>query len=304
MFVRKPKSSEMFDTDAARSSVQADDSPPTDYPARSAMAPARLSQMSPEGNPLLEHLEALPVAVIETDTAGTIRLWAGAAERLFGWTAAEVLGSHIDGLELVHESDLPFVDAVLDRLRSGHDRHLVHRNRNRTRSGDIRHCEWTRIAIGGRPGQPPMILSYVADITTQVEAETAALIARADLDRWLRANPEGCCGLDREWRITHWNPAAERMLERTRSEVIGRELWEVFPELQGTAFHRAFEEALADGYLRVVEDRAPNGGSWYGVTAVPSARGLYVFFSDVTGRRQLEQDLLTLDAAQQQPRGS
>ena len=268
------------------------------------MGRAHLSRMPPQSSPLLEHLGALPVAIIETDESGIIRRWAGAAERLFGWTAVEVLGSDIEGLELVHEADLAFVDAVLARLRSGHDRPLVHRNRNRTRTGEIRHCEWTRIAVGGHPGQRPLILSYVMDITGQVEAETTAFAARADLERWLGANPEGCCGLDRAWHITHWNPAAERMLERGRAEVVGRELWEVFPDLRGTSFHHAFEEALADGHLRVVEDRAPRGGTWYGMTAVPSARGLYVFFSNITGRRQLEQEFLTLDASQKQARGS
>ena len=265
---------------------------------------ARLSPSVPESSSVLEHLDALPVAVIETDEEGTLRLWAGAAERMFGWTAAEVLGSHIDGLELVHEADVAFVDAVVDRLRSGHDRHLVHRNRVRTRSGEVRHCEWTRVALGTSPGRHPAVLSYVVDVTSQVLAETSALTARADLERWLRANPEGCCGLDREWRITHWNPAAERMLERSRAEVVGRELWEVFPELRGTSFHRAFDEALADGHLRVVEDRAPRGRAWYSVTTVPSARGLNVFFSDVTGRRQLERDFLAADAAGKQPERS
>ena len=264
------------------------------------MARAHLSPSIPESSPVLDHLEALPVAVIETDEEGIIRVWTGAAERIFGWTAAEVLGSHIDGLELVHEADIAFVDAVVDRLRSGHDRHLVHRNRVRTRSGEVRHCEWTRIATGSHPGRRPAVLSYVADVSGQVEAETGALTARADLERWLRANPEGCCGLDREWCITHWNPAAERMLERSRAEVVGRELWEVFPELRGTAFHQAFEEALGDGHLRVVEDRAPRGRAWYSVTAVPSSRGLNVFFSDVTGRRQLEHELLAAEAAQRQ----
>ena len=77
---------------------------------------------------------------------------------------------------------------------------------------------------------------------------------------------------------------------------MGRELFEVFPELRGTPFHRAFDEALADGHLRVVEERAPRGRSWFAVTAVPSAEGLTVFFANVTGRRQLEQEFLALDA--------
>ena len=262
------------------------------------MAPLPLRPSVPESSPVLAHLSALPVAILETDQDGTVRMWAGAAERMFGWSAGEVLGSNIGALELVHEADIAFVDAVVDRLRSGHDRHLVHRNRVRTRSGEVRHCEWTRVALGGRPGRRPAVLSYVVDVTGLVEIETTALVARADLERWLRANPEGCCGLDRQWSITHWNPAAERMLERGRAEVVGRELWEVFPKLRGTVFHRAFEEALDDGHLRVVEDRAPRGRTWYSVTAVPSARGLNVFFTDVTGRRQLEHDLLAAEAAQ------
>jgi PAS domain S-box-containing protein len=266
------------------------------------MAPQPLRPSVPESSPVLEHLSALPVAVLETDEDGTVRMWAGAAERIFGWSADAVLGSNIDALELVHEADLAFVDAVLDRLRSGQDRHLVHRNRVRTRSGEVRHSEWTRIALGGRPGGRPALLSYVVDVTSLVEIETSALAARADLDRWLRANPEGCCGLDRQWFITYWNPAAERMLERSRAEVVGREVWQVFPRLRGTVFHRAFEDALGDGHLRVVEDRAPPpyARAWYSVTAVPSARGLNVFFRDVTGRRQLERDLLAAEAAQRE----
>ena len=260
------------------------------------MPPFRHRHPLHDGNPVLEHLGALPVAILETDEEGVLRTWAGAAERMFGWSAAEVLGSHLDRLELVHEADIALVDAVLDRLRSGHDPHLVHRNRVRTRSGEIRHSEWTRIVLAGRPGRRPAILSYVADVTGQVQIETTALSVRADLERWLRANPSGCCGLDRQWFITHWNPAAERMLERSRAEVVGREVWEVFPELRGTPFHLAFEEAFADGHLRVVEDRAPRGRAWYSVTAVPSARGLNVFFNDVTGRRQLEHDLLSTEA--------
>jgi PAS domain S-box-containing protein len=258
------------------------------------------SRKADPGQPLLDHLAALPAAIIETDGEGIIRLWAGAAERIFGWPAEEVLGTDIEELELAHEADVPFVDAVIDRLRAGHERHLVHRSRNRTRSGEIRHCEWTRILLGTRAGRRPGLLSFALDVTAQFDAEHSALAACAELERWMRGNPEGCGGLDREWRITHWNPAAERMLERPRSEVMGRVIWEVLPELRNTLFHRAFEEALADGHLRIIEDRAPGGRHWYVVTVVPSAQGLSVFFSNVTGRRQLEQEVLSLDAALKQ----
>ncbi len=260
------------------------------------MTSPRANRPVPATNPVLEHLHALPAAVIEIDAQGTVRTWAGGAERLFGWTADEVLGRDLDSLGLVGAADAPLVDAILKRFRAGRDRHLVHRSRIRTRAGEVRHAEWTRVLLGGPRGRAPAMLSYVVDVTALVEAERATLAARAELDRCLRGSLEGICGLDRDWRITHWNPAAERMLDRSRAEVLGRELWAVFPELQGTVFHRAFDEALADGHVRVVEERAPRGRTWYAVTAAPSPQGLFVYFSNVTGRRQLEQEFLALDA--------
>jgi len=45
---------------------------------------------------LAQLIVELADAVIVADTAGTIRFWNAAAERIFGWTAAEALGSSLD----------------------------------------------------------------------------------------------------------------------------------------------------------------------------------------------------------------
>lgn len=214
-----------------------------------------------------------------------------------------MLGRNLASLELFDEADLPFVDAITERLGSARDRHRVHRHPIRTRAGELRDTEWTRIGLGAQRGSRRAMLCYVLDVTAQAEAERSAAAARAELERCLRASPQGICGLDRTYRITQWNPAAERMLDRSGAEVMGQGLFEVFPELRGTPFHRAFDEALADGHLRVLEQRAPRGRTWYEVTALPSAEGLTVFFANVTGRRQLEQDFLTLDAELKRARG-
>ena len=67
--------------------------------ARQMTSPRTLRPV-PESNPLLEHLDALPAAVIEVDEQGVIRAWSGGAERLFGWTREEVLGRALSMLEL------------------------------------------------------------------------------------------------------------------------------------------------------------------------------------------------------------
>lgn len=48
------------------------------------------------GVPAEAILAQLPDAVVYSDTAGIIRFWNAAAERLFGFTAAETLGQNLD----------------------------------------------------------------------------------------------------------------------------------------------------------------------------------------------------------------
>ena len=52
-------------------------------------------------------VEASPDAIIYTDRSGTIRVWNGAAERIFGHRAADVLGQNLDII-------------VPERLRAAH----------------------------------------------------------------------------------------------------------------------------------------------------------------------------------------
>jgi PAS domain S-box-containing protein len=49
--------------------------------------------------------------------------------------------------------------------------------------------------------------------------------------------------VDADWRYVVFNRAAEAFFDVSRSEVLGREMWEVFPQGRGTEFERACEAA-------------------------------------------------------------
>jgi PAS domain S-box-containing protein len=50
--------------------------------------------------------------------------------------------------------------------------------------------------------------------------------------------------LDRSWRFTYLNPQAERILQRSREELLGRSLWDTFPDAVGSRFYEKYHEAL------------------------------------------------------------
>ncbi|WP_236024643.1 hybrid sensor histidine kinase/response regulator [Arenibaculum pallidiluteum] len=96
--------------------------------------------------------------------------------------------------------------------------------------------------------------------------------------------------LDREWRVTFINPRARRQIAGDQ-DLIGRVLWQAFPEVVGTVFWNELHRAAAEQVPVEFEAAEPGKDRWYAVRAFPSPTGLAVYFQDVTERRRLAEDL-------------
>lgn len=105
----------------------------------------------------------------------------------------------------------------------------------------------------------------------------------------IESSPDGYLAVHRDWRFVFLNPAAQRILG-IDTGILGRTLWEAWPQVAGSAF---------DGHLRaVMEDHVPRSFSlpsvlmprhyvrlsvfWYG-------DGIAVRFRDVTEDHLLEE---------------
>ncbi len=122
--------------------------------------------------------------------------------------------------------------------------------------------------------------------------EAAKAQAEADQEKVasiLESVTDAFFALDEHWRFTFLNPQAERLLSRTREELLGRNIWDEFPKAVGSAFDREYHRAAADKVPVLVEEFYPSFQKWFAVRAFPAEHGLSVFFLDVTERRQAEQ---------------
>src|SRR5688500_9361695 len=90
--------------------------------------------------------------------------------------------------------------------------------------------------------------------------------------------------LDHEWRFTYVNAEAERVLQRPREQILGKTIWETFPEAVGTLFEREYRRAMTDRVTAEFEEFYPSLHAWFEVRAYPSPEGLSVSFHDVTER--------------------
>ena len=108
------------------------------------------------------------------------------------------------------------------------------------------------------------------------------------LSTTLESISEAFFTLDFEWRLTYLNRETERMAERSRDELLGKILWEEFPDLVGSIADTEYRRAIAE--KRAVEFELPYRplNRYFRVRAYPSPDGLTVYFADVSDRRRLQ----------------
>jgi PAS domain S-box-containing protein len=135
---------------------------------------------------------------------------------------------------------------------------------------------------------------YDAAVSAQAEAEAATVRVGGILE----SLTDGFLAFDESWRFTYVNGAGERLCGRLRQELLGRELWEAFPELLGSRFHRVCLEGAERRRTRRIELQMHSfaGAPWLEVNIFPSVNGVSMFCRDTSSRREVEEALSRSEA--------
>lgn len=103
--------------------------------------------------------------------------------------------------------------------------------------------------------------------------------------------------VDRDWRVTTFNAAAERYFGLSRDEVLGRGIWELFPQGKDAPFGALCRGAMNDGKASRLETvSALRPGRAVELRITPTAEGFCVALSDITERRDVERELRASEA--------
>ena len=113
---------------------------------------------------------------------------------------------------------------------------------------------------------------------------------RNELARLLETMTDAFFRLDRGWRFTYINSQAERLLFRSRGELLGTNIWEQYPDAVGSQFEQQYSSAMQTGHAVAFEEFFVPLDAWFEVRAMPDAGGLSVFFHDVSTRRHAEDE--------------
>jgi signal transduction histidine kinase len=109
------------------------------------------------------------------------------------------------------------------------------------------------------------------------------------LDRALLNLHDRVVVYDRLWRVRYVNEGAAAYFKRSRSELVGRCIWDVLPELVQTEYFTNLHKAVAEQCEMRLERRLDEMGTWIEEHIHPFAGGVAILAIDITSRKSSEQ---------------
>jgi PAS domain S-box-containing protein len=227
-------------------------------------------------------IDAAGIGSFDWDLASGRLSWDDRLLALFGYDDEGFPGTIEAFFERVHADD---VDRVREALQTAIDScgafdlgYRVH-----LPTGEVHWVHGRGRVLADDRGVAVRLLGAGYDTTLQRQAD--ARVARV-----LESMPAAFYALDPDWAFSYVNAEAEQLIGRSREELLGRDVWEVFPAAVGSPLEERYRTAMASGRPTALDFYYPPPlDSWYEIRAWPSPEGLSVYFLDISERRRAEE---------------
>jgi two-component system, cell cycle sensor histidine kinase and response regulator CckA len=234
--------------------------------------------------------------IITADEHGIVQSFNPAAERLFGYTAEEVLGKNLSILmPPAHASEH---DSYIHRYLETGVRNIIGIGREVTATRKDGTVFPIDLAVSEMllPGRR-LFTGIVHDISARKRNEAALRETNAKLQAVIETSPLAVITLDLEGTVLGWNPAAERIFGWSAAEALGRRMPTV-PESERAEFIRSLEQnARGETQVGIERRRRRKDGSpvdvsvWTGLLRGPdgAVSAVLAIVADVTQRNLIEE---------------
>jgi PAS domain S-box-containing protein len=241
-------------------------------------------------------------AIFMLDAGGYITTWNEGAQRIKGYEAEEIIGEHFSIFYTEEDIERGHPE---DELRIAVTEGSYEEEGIRVRK-DGSHF-WADVLITALRNEEDELRGFAKvtrDITARKEAEERERLLvreKAALEKatdTLESISDAFYAVDRDWCFTYVNGKAEELWGRPREELLGKNIWEEFPEAVDSESYRQVKRAMEEGTTTEFETISSVLDARVAGRAYPSREGLSVYFQDVTERKQAEEKKRRSEEAQ------
>ena len=239
---------------------------------------------------LVEQVPAVIYTGDDLGTPGSTRYVSPQIENLLGYAPENFLENPGLWREVLHPEDRDRVLEEAARAAASEEAFNAEYRMIHRAGGEV----WVQdeaLLVRDGEGRPHFWQGVKLDVTGQKQTEAQLRASRDRTTHVLESTTDAFFALDLQRRFIFVNERAEQALQQPREKLLGSDVGSAFPESSGSRFYKECRSAVASGKEVHFEEFYAPLGKWFEVHAYPSEEGLAIYFRDITGRRQREEQL-------------
>ena len=125
-------------------------------------------------------------------------------------------------------------------------------------------------------------INSAINVDKKVVAENALMEKTKETENILQSITDGFFTLNNDWKFTYVNKETVRTLKHRKEDLLGKSVWDVFPEDKQSKFYSEYTRAKKENVSVHFVEKYPSLNIWASVNAYPTKEGLTVYFVDIT----------------------
>jgi PAS domain S-box-containing protein len=212
-----------------------------------------------------------------------------ACEKIYGHKPEEYLGTCGALYENIHPDDH-------EKMRQGIERALQEGRgqieyRIFDKQGRIRYISSEGTVIKDADGVPRSVNGISRDVTDLRLIENDLREKIEEVENIFESITDNFIALDKDFKFTHANSEALKLYGLKKEALLGRNIWDLFPNGRKLSFYGQLKKALDEQITVRFEEFSPAIGRWVLVNAYPTKNGLAIYFRDITEQKELQNAL-------------
>jgi len=182
-----------------------------------------------------------------------------------------------------------FHDMLSGALRHVHSDYSVV-----TKQGEKRIFSFHNILVSDEKGNIVGVLSSGDDVTKLRRKEKALKEVENRLQISLDSMIEGCQIIDYDWRYVYVNEAAAKQGRKTKEELLGYTMMQVYPGIDRTEMFSHLRNCMTNRVPHQMDNEFtfPDGSKgWFGLHFDPVPGGVLILSMDITKNKEIEAEL-------------
>ena len=236
-------------------------------------------------------LQNLMDVVFVLDSGGLIKYVTPSVTAVLGYSEEDLASRN--AFDFIHPEDIQRSRKLFEELLQNPDSSIVTDIRLKNRQET-----WTWVEAKGINKFTDSVIDGVIislhDISERKQSEQQLQAYSGHITNILNSITDGFIALDHKYNILWWNPIAEQLTGIKDVEVLGKNLWTAFPELEKIKNLGRYQKAITAKKAFSFELYIPKLKVYFDINAYPSQQGLFIYFKDITHRKK-QQMLLSLE---------